>query len=329
MSKIHPFPIQTITVSLDFGTQKIMVGRLAQTQGKIYFQYDEAFLQRELEISPLHLSCSKELYQFDTPMFEGLAGVFDDSLADGWGRLLFDRWIRQQNVSLHEVTPLDRLAYVGSRGMGALTYAPDFTEARLDMYNFDLDDFYADSQQTLQGGSESVLETLLTLNGSSHGARPKVLVYVSEDKSNILYDTKSCPSGYAPWIIKFPNSHDGVEVGQMEFDYAHAAKKAGIVMPDVHLFESKNGDCFFGVKRFDTDGHKRWHMHTAAGLLHADFRAPALDYQDLMRLTLALTKDMRDAERLFRLSYAAVSLSHTWLAAQISIPGCLQPPPRS
>lgn len=80
------------------------------------------------------------------------------------------------------------------------------------------------------------------------------------------------------------------------------AKEAGVSMPEVHLFPSKKGGGYFAVKRFDREDGKRYHMHTVAGLLHSDFRTPSLDYEDLLNLTGALTKDVREVEKMYRLA---------------------------
>jgi len=88
------------------------------------------------------------------------------------------------------------------------------------------------------------------------------------------------------------------------------AKESGIDMPDMHLFSSKKGGGYFAVKRFDRDGDRRLHMHTDAGLTHVNFRYPSLDYEDLLGLTAALTKDMREVEKMFRLAVFNVFASN-------------------
>lgn len=80
------------------------------------------------------------------------------------------------------------------------------------------------------------------------------------------------------------------------------AKEAGVSMPDIHLFPAQRGAGYFAIKRFDRDGEKRYHMHTACGLLHPDFRTPSLDYEDLVALTGMLTRDVREVEKLYQLA---------------------------
>lgn len=290
-------PVEEIKVGLDFGDGVTPVGRLAVRGRQIFFEYNDAFIKSGLEISPLRLPLKSGVISFDHSLFEGLAGVFSDSLPDGWGRLLFDRFVMTQGVVPSDMTPLDRLAHVGNQGMGALVYEPDYgTEAPQDAIN--LDALAQEAQEVLNGTSEKVLQELLALNGSSAGARPKVMIGVDGTRKKIMHGVSKMSKGYTPWLVKFSNSQDGVDAGAIEYVYALMAKEAGVNMPEVHLFSGK----YFGVKRFDRDGKKRLHMHTAGGLLHSDFRAPALDYEDLIALTWRLTRNVREAEKMFRLA---------------------------
>src|SRR5690606_11755890 len=117
-----------------------------------------------------------------------LAGVFNDSLPDGWGRLLFDRLLRSEGISPSDISPLDRLAYVGLNGLGALVYEPD---QRLNTNDemIDLDVLATHTEKVLKGESEEVIAELLALNGSSAGARPKALIGVDAERKNIVHGT--------------------------------------------------------------------------------------------------------------------------------------------
>ncbi|MBE9463726.1 type II toxin-antitoxin system HipA family toxin [Dyadobacter subterraneus] len=294
-------PIPEVKVGLDFGSTTLPVGRLAARDGTIYFEYDRSFIQKNLEISPLRLPLKPGLIAFASTPFEGLAGVFNDSLPDGWGRLLFDRFLRSQGIFPADISPLDRLAYVGSNGMGALVYEPDHALPDTDEL-IDLDYLAQQAQMVLQGSSDEVIQELLTLNGSSAGARPKALIGLDKSRRKIVYGTKKLSDCFEHWLVKFPNSQDGLDSGAVEYVYALMAKDAGILMPEVHLFEGKSGAGYFAVKRFDREGEKCYHMHTVSGLLHSNFRTPSLDYEDLLTLTGSLTKDIREIEKMYRLA---------------------------
>ena len=293
--------VTEIRVGLNFGAAPLPVGRLALRDRKIYFEYDRAFIERGLEISPLRLPLKSGVVSFDNTLFEGLPGVFNDSLPDGWGRLLFDRFARSHGLLPSELTPMDRLAHVGAHGMGALVYEPDHNTQNTND-KISLDKLAKQAQEVLDGTSDDVLKELLTLNGSSAGARPKALIGVDATKKNIIHGAHDLPDGYAPWIVKFANTQDGGDAGAIEYVYALMAREAGIAMPDVHLFPAQKGSGYFAVKRFDREGKRRFHMHTACGLLHSDFRTPSLDYEDLVALTGLLTRDVREIEKMVQLA---------------------------
>src|SRR5690606_6713037 len=168
--------------------------------------------------------------------------------------------------------------------------------------HIDLDRLAQQTEDVLQGEAGDVIEELIVLNGSSAGARPKALIAVDKAHQHIRYGTKSTDDGFEPWLVKFPNTLDGLDAGAIEYCYAQMAKNAGVDVPPVHLYPSQRGPGYFAIKRFDREGTKRLHMHTASGLLHSDFRVPALDYEDLLNLTAALTKDIREVEKMYRLA---------------------------
>ena len=293
--------VKEVKVSINFGDKILPVGRLAINNRQIYFQYHESFLEQNLNISPFHLPLKSSVFSFDYNLFEGLGGVFNDSLPDGWGRLLFDRFARSQGILPSEITPLDRLAHVGLNGLGALVFEPDHS-AKENNDNINLDKLAEQAQEVLNGKSDEVLQDLLALNGSSAGARPKALIGLNSNRENIVHGVHDLPDGYSPWIVKFSNAQDGLDSGAIEYVYALMAKKAGIAMPDIHLFSAKKSAGYFAVKRFDRNGKERFHMNTACGLLHSDFRVPSLDYEDLIALTTALTRDVREIEKLYQLA---------------------------
>jgi len=297
----HYSPVKAIQVKISFGNGTIPVGRLALREHRIYFSYGISFLEQGLEISPFSLPLQVGVKTFDHSLFEGLPGVFNDSLPDGWGRLLLDRFVRAQGVLSYSLSPLDRLAMVGTQGLGALVYEPEHNFS-IDGGSVDLDVVASQAQEVLEGSSSEVVSRLLSLNGSSAGARPKALIGVSKDKNRIFHGKESLVAGYEPWLVKFSNTEDGIDAGAIEYVYALMAKQSGIVMPEVHLFPAHEGPGYFAAKRFDRDGSTRSHMHTASGLLHADFRFPSLDYQDLLNLTSMLTRDIREAEKMYRLA---------------------------
>lgn len=291
--------INSLNVYLNI-TQKQKLGTLAQKNRKIYFEYDKEFLKTGLELSPYKLPLKSGIFRCDDDVFDGIWGLFGDSLPDGWGRLLIDRHLIKLGINPNSLTPLDRLVYVGDNAMGALSYEPEhLINSKIE--DIVLDDLARNSKEILEGSSEELLEELLSLNGSSAGARPKILVQMSDDLSQIVHNQTILKKGFSHWIVKFASKTDSSEIGAIEYAYSLMAKEAGIDMPKTALIDGKNGR-YFAVKRFDRVGQKRIHMHSVAGLIHSDFRFPMLDYDDLLHLTLHLTKDIKEVEKLFRLA---------------------------
>lgn len=288
--------------ALNVSLAEMPIGKLALHDRRVWFQYDTAFLSKRLELSPFKLPLRSEVITCEDRVFDGLFGLFNDSLPDGWGRLLLDRHMRSLGIAPENLTTLDRLACVGQHGMGALIYKPDHSIDKISSKALDLDRLAEKSRAVLDGTSKTVIDELLSLNGSSAGARPKIMVGVSKDKKHIIHGVDNIPDGYDHWIIKFTSSTDPNDNGAIEYAYSLMARAAGIDMPETHLFPAAKGPGYFGVKRFDRNGNNRIHVHTVSGLLHTDHRLPLLDYESILKTTMVLTKSMPEVEAFFRLA---------------------------
>lgn len=276
-----------------------MVGLLYENAGRVFFEYSPDFLQSGIALSPFKLPLKPGVFEDEKRTFDGLFGLFNDSLPDGWGCLLLDRKLRKRALSYDSITPLSRLSMIGLNPMGALEYEPA-DEAAEEVGNVELDSLSGKVDKILAGNDSDVLDELLKLNGSSGGARPKIVAYVSDDRQKIIHGGANPPARFTPWIIKFSERHDKLNSGEAEYRYSLAAKEAGIDMPPTHLFPSKNGGGYFGVQRFDRTPQGKVHVHTACGLLHASHRFSCLDYENLLKLTLVLTRDITQAEEMVR-----------------------------
>ena len=266
-----------------------VVGTLALAANhKVVFQYDDSWLEQGFSISPFSLPLENQVFVPTKDYFDGLFGVFADSLPDHWGRLLLKRLLLAHEQNPDKLTVIDRLAIVGKSGMGALTYYPEqsFSEEN---DNTDLDELAFQCQKILHTEYSDKLDELYRLGGTSGGARPKIMTTIDDED----------------WIIKFSAHVDGENAGKMEYDYSCCARKCGITMSETKLFPSEVCEGYFGIKRFDRisdiSGTKRVHMLTAAALLELDFEQPSLDYHSLMKLTKIITRDNRDdVENMFR-----------------------------
>jgi serine/threonine-protein kinase HipA len=232
--------------------------------------------------------------------FGPLPGLFDDSLPDGWGLLLMDRCFRSRGLDLPEVSVLDRLSWLGTRTMGALTYHPPSQREDVDAELFDLHDLAHHSQEILEGSAVDVLPQLLKAGGSPGGARPKVLVGFDPTGGRIVSGEDDLPDEFEHWIVKFSAKADSSDAGAIEYAYSLMARDAGIDMPETRLFKTAQGERFFGVKRFDRDGNRRIHIHTFGNLIQMNFRIPSADYADLLKTTSILTRNHQDVLRAYR-----------------------------
>jgi serine/threonine-protein kinase HipA len=291
-----------LSVSLLLEGQETEIGELVISDKKIYFKYHSGFLTRGIDISPIKLPFSGEIVSAGMEPFEGLYGVFNDSLPDGWGKLLLERSLSSKGINIAQISPLDRLAFVGSNGMGALVYKPEIEIDKNTSYVLELDNIASEMARVLQGTSSDIIEELLILGGSSGGARPKISIGYNPQTNDLMYGVDTLPQNYEDWIIKFSSSTDNREIANIEFAYHKMALLAGIEMSECKLFKGKSGQVYFGTKRFDRISNKRLHMHTASGLMHDNFRMSTMDYGHFMDCAFQLEKHVKAYEKIFRLA---------------------------
>ncbi len=282
--KLSNFITKRNQLDVFYGKEK--VGTLALVGHTTYFEYSKKWLLDGFSISPMSLPLQKKVFQAKWDPFEGLFGVFSDSLPDGWGRLLVDRMLQKYGVDPREIYSLHRLSIVGNSGMGALSYKPNY-DVEGDVSAADYDELYRACQKILNTEYSEDLDQLFYLGGSSGGARPKILTTIDDEE----------------WIIKFPSSSDLDNVGAIEYQYSLCARACGIDLPETRLFPSTIGRGYFGVKRFDRNrqGNQRIHMISVSGLLETSHRIPNLDYHLLMKLVLTLTNDFEEVKKMFSL----------------------------
>lgn len=295
-------PIEQLEVYLRFTDTPIPVGQMVIDNRTIFFKYDADFIGSDLAISPFKLKRSDAILTPETTIFDGLFGVFNDSLPDGWGKLLLDRTLLSKGISLNRITPLDRLAYVGSGGMGALTYRPNLNSKVQTETLLELDEISEEMNKVLVGTPSDIIEELYNLGGSSGGARPKILVGYNKETNHLIHGTSELPEGYEHWIVKFPSSNDLPDIAQIEYAYYKMALAAGIEMSECKLFEGKSGATYFATKRFDRIDNERLHLHSASGLLNDNFRYSNLDYGNVMDCAFRLENHIGAYSKVLRLA---------------------------
>ena len=285
--------------------EPVFLGRLGYGlgQGYTHFEMDPAFLRLGVNPSPLRLECRTGLQPAPMDPFEGLHGLFSDSLPDGWGRYLMDRAFRQRGLDLDAVTPLHRLASVGARAMGALSYEPDAGGADPQVAPLDLPAIGLEATRQYLGDASEVLDSLVRHASPSGGARPKILIGIEDAGNSAVTGADDLPYGYSHWLAKFPTGTSASDrsAGAIEYLYSRMARAAGIRMAETRLIAGSKGNAYFITRRFDRlSGNRHRHIHSVAGLVHSDFRMPDFDYLELLKLSDWLTRSHAEKIELFR-----------------------------
>ena len=301
MEKMKFYSIPEVKVSLNFIGEVIPVGVLIMNNRKVDFIFDTHFLNKKIELSPMNCKLKSGIYNFHESFLMGLPGFIYDSLPDGWGQRLLNKKLIKYGLRIKDLSGLDQLCYVGKHGMGALVYEPS-EKVKIPQRKISIETLAKESAEVISGEASEAIELLLSLNGSSGGARPKAVINLQKNKKEVIHGMCKLTKDYDPWIVKFLSSSDLDDAGAVEYVYALMAKEAGLDVPEVHLFPDYKTAGFFAVKRFDRNKNKRIHMHSVAGLLHADFRSDILDYKDLLVITMNITNDMREVEKMFQLA---------------------------
>lgn len=281
-------------------SSRLAVGRLALERGRAVVEYDPAFATSGMMLNPLLPPPQPHALEWakEPRLFQGLHGVLADSLPDAWGDLLVRRQAERAGIDYASLTALDKLAIVGSRGMGALVYEPKAPTVAIDSIDFDV--LAHESRAILEGRDSDVLPELERLGGSSGGARPKVLVAMNAD-GDVVAGDELPPPGYEAWIVKFRASrHDVEDIGPLEAAYADMARACGLDMSLTRLIETPTGPGYFATRRFDRGANgSRLHVASAAAILDTDWMMPTIDYGMLLRLARRVTRDQRSVERAF------------------------------
>ncbi|MES2673643.1 MAG: type II toxin-antitoxin system HipA family toxin [Pseudomonadota bacterium] len=302
-------PVKKLEVWRTFSdASRCWVGTLAQNAQGVFFQYQPEYLERFSSLSPFKLNFDGTLQLAQRAPHQGLQGVFADSLPDGWGLMLMDRIFRRAGTLPGQITAMDRLAFVGNGGLGALSYEPvSDLKTNTNSEKLTVADLGLQAQALFDGQTTEVLAALVAA-GSSGGARPKAQLYLPSLNDGTC-STQHFPGSLAH-LVKFTSSQLplGHEEGLCEAAYLTIAAQAGIEVPKWRLLDAppqSGAKHWLALERFDTHAlpngdEGRFHLHSACGLLDADFRMPSLDYEDLIKASSLLCKSPRAGQTQFR-----------------------------
>ena len=287
------------------------------------FEYEPSFLQRNLDIAPLHMPLSQALrgsVKFTFPGLEkntyrGLPGLLADALPDNFGNRIIDKWLAEQGRTAQNFSPVERLCYTGTRAMGALEFSPLINEQLEESVPVEIAELIDLAQQviderehlktSISGSATSALLDILRVGTSAGGNRPKAVIAINDKTSHIRSGQVAVPSGFTHWLIKFDGIKDTglgdpTGYGLIEYAYYKMALKAGIIMPECRLLR-ENNRAHFMSRRFDRgpDGNKL-HMQSLCALAHFDFNQPgSYSYEQAFQVMREMRLPYKDAEQLF------------------------------
>jgi len=287
------------------------------------FEYDPAFAQSGIEISPVSMPLSRRVYSFpelSRKTFYGLPGLLADSLPDKFGHVLIDAWLATQGRQPDSFNVIERLCYTGERGMGALEFAPATGPKARQAGRIQIDrlvELAADiltHRNALQASfadenSEQAMTDILRVGTSAGGARAKAVIAWNPSTNEVRSGQIPAGEGFEHWLLKF----DGVSgnrdkeledpqgYGVIEYAYYRMARDCGIDMSECRLFE-ENGRRHFMTRRFDRlAGGEKLHMQSLCALAHYDFNlAGAYGYEQALLVIRQLGLPMQAIEQQFR-----------------------------
>ena len=285
------------------------------------FNYDEKFLKSQIEVSPIVMPLSKQVYAFpalNMETFKGLPGLLCDSLPDKFGTKLVERYLAEQGRNIQDFSSVERLCYVGNRGMGALEYVPAKKYFDTPDQTIHLDalvqlasDILSEKESVHIQRNAHAMEQIIKVGTSAGGARAKAVIAWNEQTNDIRSGQVDAGKGYGYWLIKFDGIknnkdkgevEDGPEYTRIEYAYYMMAKAAGIEMGECRLYE-ENGNYHFMTKRFDRnpENGSKIHMQSLGAMAHYDFNEPgAYSYEQVADVIYRLGMGQKEIEELYR-----------------------------
>ncbi len=296
-----------------------LVGAVSLREGEraARFQYAPDFLSLGVQVAPLQMPLDRKVYSFpalNPASFHGLPGMLADSLPDKFGNAVLRAWMVSRGERPEDLTPIDRLCYTGTRGMGALEFRPALFREGDESEAVRVDDLARLAAEVLRQRTAARAQLvpgmvdfapILKVGASAGGARAKALIGWNEETGEVRSGQTRLPEGFGYWLLKF----DGLDgngdkersdrggYGRVEYAYHLMARAAGLEMSECRLWEGRH----FMTRRFDRlPGGGKLHMQSLAALEHFDFNEPALhSYEEAFDACARLVGDMRAQEQLF------------------------------
>lgn len=287
------------------------------------FQYSPALQDSSIEPCPITMPVRSEPYEFrslNKETFKGLPGMLADMLPDKFGNALIDQWLARQGRDKSDFNPVERLCYIGNRGMGALEFTPLLGESKFADAVIDIQEMVKLASDILTARKIDIqlsdaqidaeaLAQILEIGTSAGGARAKAVIAWNETTDTVCSGHMQPRSGFSYWLLKFDGVNENSDkelndpkgYGRIEYAYYLCAREAGIEMSECRLLE-EGGRAHFMTQRFDrnTQGGKR-HMISLCGMAHYDYQMPgATSYEQALLVCQRLNLSMDDKLQLFR-----------------------------
>ena len=287
------------------------------------FQYDPSFVRSGVQVSPVHMPLREQPYRFPglpQDAFSGLPGLLADALPDRWGRALVNAWLAAQGRDESTFDVVQRLCYVGTRGMGALEFQPAHDPAAPGGADLEVDALVRLASEVLaeraefvtelaENPEEEAMKQILAVGTSAGGARPKAIIAYNDATGRVRSGQIEAGDGFRHWLLKF----DGVSRagdhgltdpegwGAVEYAYWKMARAAGVEMTECRLLE-EGGRRHFMTRRFDRpDDGGKLHMQTIGALEHVSYNEPGTySYEQALLLIRRMGLGTPAAEQQFR-----------------------------
>ena len=291
-----------------------------------FFEYDRRFLDSGWELSPLKMPLSQgnRIYSFpelrkgrneteDT--FKGLPGMLADVLPDRYGNKLINIWLAQRGRPEESMNPVEKLCFIGARGMGALEFEPTQIASGKRTFELEMNSLIEVAQKMLneresflaelKGDEKKAMLDILKIGTSAGGARPKAVIAYNPKTGQVRSGQGNVPKGFEHWLLKldgvsgeqFGESHGW---GRVEYAYYLMAKKCDIQINESQLLE-ENGRAHFMTRRFDREGNTKHHIQSLCGMQHYDFNdMQGYSYEQVFQTMRSLRLSYPEAEEMFR-----------------------------
>lgn len=297
-------PIHQVDVWTEHLGPPLRAGRLnyERATGLAYFEWSEESLLWNLDLSPLHVPLETGVWASHQERalpgeYRGLPGFLNDALPDGWGLYLMDKALARAGIPPELITPATRLAFLGDRAWGSLSFQPVIEEDIGAVMS--LDDLGREMEATIEGHIDAVSDELLQAGSSPQGARPKVMVDCDAGFRYAKVTTGVPTEGFRSWLIKFAARDEPEDAPLVEQAYMQSARNAGLVVMDSGILNLR-GKHAFATERFDRNPKGRMFTHTLGGLLHFSHRDIGLDYANVAQVM----EELQVPEPAFQEAYA-------------------------